>query len=353
MTATPELSVIVCSHNGASKLPLPLRTLRDQTLSAERYEVIVVDDGSKDRTAEVATEAGVRLVRLEPNAGLAAARNAGVSAARGNVVALTDDDCEVAREWAEIVLAAFSDPDVDGVGGRVVPESTDNFVRRFLAANNPLTPLKAELLTSNSRAFRLRLYLERTVHGDAEPPHQLYSVVGANMAFRRELILALDGYDEAFRFGGEEEDLCVRAHGRPGGARLDYEHEAVVVHWFDGRISDSIRRSRAYGRGNARRVLKHPHTRPIVYPTPIGLVTLMAATGLARRPWLLLGALLLPLVTYPRWFSFIKDYDSIEPVSYPYINLAQETAVMVGEVEGWRTGYEPVPSRHIVRRAKG
>ena len=61
----------------------------------------------------------------------------------------------------------------------------------------------------------------------------------------------------------------MRAHRRPAGARITYADDAVVHHWFAPSLHDGIRRSRAYGRGNARRFLKHRDTRLIVYPTPV------------------------------------------------------------------------------------
>ncbi len=346
----PDLSIVVCSRNGAQKLPIALNSLAGQTLDAERYEVIVVDDGSTDATSRVGHSLGVRVMRLDPGGGLAAARNAGASAARGELVAFTDDDCEVDGRWATEILAPFADPEVDGVGGRILPESSHSFARRFLIANNPLTPLKDEHLKSNGLAYRLLLYLRHTIFGDSELPDRLYSVVGANMAFRRELIFELGGFDEKFWFGSEEEDFCLRASLRPQGAHLTYAHGAVVTHWFAGAIGDSLRRSRAYGRGNARRALKHPHTGLIVFPFPLGVVGLFCLGAITRRSRIAGLALALPLLTYPRWVAHAREQRSVEPAVYPYIQLAQEAASMVGELEGLRAGYQPVPSRHLSSR---
>ena len=118
----PDLSIVICSHNGGQLLAGALASLAAQTFSPARYEVIVVDDGSTDDVARAA-RAGARVVRLAPSRGLAAARNAGVSAADGEIVAFTDDDCEVSPRWAEAPLVAFEAGDVLAVGGRVIPES--------------------------------------------------------------------------------------------------------------------------------------------------------------------------------------------------------------------------------------
>ncbi|HWF56448.1 MAG TPA: glycosyltransferase [Solirubrobacteraceae bacterium] len=346
--AAPELSAIVCTHNGAGTLATALESLARQTLPATRYEVIVVDDGSTDDTAGVAAAAGARVITLRPNAGLAAARNAGVSAARGAIVAFTDDDCEADPGWATTLLQAFADPAVDGAGGRVVPDSPNPFVRRFLTAHNPLVPLGDDLLESSAAGHRLLLYVRRTVLGKVEPRDRLYAVVGANMAFRRELVYELGGFDEEFRFGAEEEDLCLRAHARPGGARIAYVPTAEVRHWFHDRVGDSVRRARAYGRGNARRALKHPQTKLIVYPAPVAVAALVSAAALTRRTGLLAVAALVPLLAYPGWVRLVASEAAAESLGHPFLQLAQETAAMVGELDGLRAGYRRVPSRHLI-----
>lgn len=344
--APPSLSIVVCSHNGADKLPLALGSLAAQTLAKERYEVIVVDDGSVDTTSIVAAQYDVRLIRLDTNSGLAGARNAGVSAARAAVVAFTDDDCEVAPDWAAQMLAAFADAEIDAAGGLVVPEAHGRFMRGFLQAHNPLRPLGVELLRSSGPGHRLKRYLSTLTSGNSEPPSELYSVVGANMAFRRDAIVEAGGFDEAFRFGGEEEDLCRRLHARPGGARIAYVRQATVVHWFEDSIRDTLRRSRSYGRGNARAALKHPEVRPIVYPFPLVLAAALALT--AHRRARSVGVVLAsPWLLYPGWMGRGLSTRSAVPAAYPMVQLAQELSTMWGEVEGFREGYEPVPADNL------
>lgn len=338
----PEVSVVICSHNGERLLPGALDSIRRQSVPGDRYEVLVVDDGSTDRTAEIGAAAGARTIRLRPNRGIAAARNAGSAAASAPIVAFTDDDCEADPDWLRRLLEAFGDAHVEAVGGSVMPVGSDGLALRYLRALNPLTPLGAELLASNSPLYRLLLYLRRAALG--HPPmsagDRLYSVVGANMAFRRELLERVGGFDEAFRFGGEEEDLCRRAHGLSPAARIVYAPEAVVAHRFPPQLRDTLRRARAYGRGNARTALKHPAVRPIVYPFPL-LVAGILATGVLRRsPGAAVLAGLVPAAAYPRWAGGARRRRSLEPLLYPYLQLAQEAATMLGEVESYRAGYD-------------
>jgi glycosyltransferase involved in cell wall biosynthesis len=347
--AAPELSVVICSHNGERMLPSALEGLRGQSLDAKRFEVIVVDDGSTDATASIATAHGARVVRLDPNRGIAAARNAGVSAARGAIVAFTDDDCEPEQDWLAALVVSFADPGTEGVGGQVRPASNDGFVLRYLAVRRPLAPLGGDLLSSANLGYRLWLYL-RTAVGSGAPlaaGASLYSVVGANMAFRRELIFELGGFDEAFVFGGEEEDLCRRAHARAAGARLLYEPAAVVRHRFEPTLRDTLRRSRAYGKGNARSARKDADVRMILYPSPVlALAMILAALLSRRRAPALLGAII-PLLGYARWPALAWRTRSPEALVYPYLQLAEEAWTMLGELEGHKAGYTAVPNTQL------
>lgn len=332
----PELSVVVCSRNGAKTLPGTLAHLSRQSLPRSRYEVIVVDDGSTDATAQIARAGDAAVVSLAPSRGLAGARNAGVQVAAAATVAFTDDDRLPDRDWLAAVASALSDPGVDGVGGKVVPACANDFLLGYLQANNPLTPLGGELLVSDRAVYRLGLYLKRALARCAGPApgSQMYSVVGANMAFRRELLVGLGGFDEAFRFGGEEEDLCRRAHARPGGVRLTYAPEAVVVHQFDPRVRDSLRRARAYGIGHTRGALKHGDRRPIVYPFPLLVASAMLLALRTRRAAPLALGALAPLAAYAAWPAPAWRRRSSQPLAYPYLQLAEETCTMLGELQG-------------------
>ena len=335
MPGPPSATVVVCVHNGGAVLATALDALERQTLERGGFEIVVVDDGSQDDTAAVASRPSVRLIRLESNVGLAAARNAGVEAAAGEIVAFTDADCEPEPEWLERLLEPFRDPAVDAVSGRVVAAQVDTPARRYAAAREPLAPLPLRLLAARSPRTRLAGYL-RGVSGLEQPleaGEELYSVVGANMALRRTLIERAGGFDPAFRFGGEEEELCRRAHTRLG-ARIVYGPDAVVRHAYEAGFGDTLRRARAYGVGNARLARTHREVQPIVYPFPLALAALLGAV-VRRRRWRALPALAaLPLLLYPRW-AIAALRGRRGDAAFAYVQAAEESATMLGECSGW------------------
>lgn len=338
MSSTPELSVVICSRNGATTLPATITALHSQTLPRSHFEVIVVDDGSTDATAAVAAGLGAGVVRLPGERGLAAARNAGVRAAAADVIAFTDDDCAPEPGWCRALTHALADPAVDGVGGKVVPVCARPFLGGYLLAHNPLAPLPAELLATDSAFHRLRRYLRSIFLGDPElaAGAPLYSPVGANMALRRELLDDLGGFDENLRFGMEEEELCLRAHARPQRRTLlRYEPRAVVQHHFQPYLRDGLRRSHAYGRGHALAAATHDRLRPIVYPVPVLEAAALAMACSRRLPLLALA----PPLAYGRWMMMAWRRRSAAPVAYAWLQLSEEAATMLGELRGWSDGY--------------
>ena len=127
--------------------------------------MVVVDDRSTDGSAEIAAAAGAKVVRLAEgeDGGLNAARNAGIGAASGDLVAFTDDDCEPAATWLRELIEPMRDPTVDGVAGRTVPASEGDLALRYLARRNPLGALPSVLLDSRRPLFRLRTYLRENL----------------------------------------------------------------------------------------------------------------------------------------------------------------------------------------------
>jgi GT2 family glycosyltransferase len=216
----PRISVVVCAHDRRADLVQALDSLESQTLAPEGFEVVVVDNASTDGSAEAVESraatfpAPLRLVR-EPRLGVAHARNAGIAAARGAVVAFLDSDAVAEPSWLAGLLAAFDDPGVACAGGPVR--------LRFLAPPPRGLPEVDQL--------RLSACDQGPQPRDIRPPGW---VCGANIAFRREVLARLGGFrTELGRVGGrptsgEETELCLRLTG--AGGRIRWAPEAIVHH---------------------------------------------------------------------------------------------------------------------------
>jgi glycosyltransferase involved in cell wall biosynthesis len=242
-TPEPDVSIVIPARNAARTLGEQLAALAGQDLEVP-YEVIVVDNASTDATAEVATEwmtrlPIVRVVRCD-RPGANAARNVGIRESRAPRVLTCDSDDVVTPSWARRLSGALSTAAV--VGG---PTHLD-------ALNDPET-------------IRAR----RNPVGDEQLPtafHRLPYAVGANLGFRREVFDAVDGFDEAFHFGGDEIDFCWRAQYT--GYDLAFVPDAVVQYRLRSSTREAMRQVHRYARADTQLYAKH-----------LGLGMLPALTG--------------------------------------------------------------------------
>lgn len=219
---SPRISVVVCSHNGA-------RTLRDccqglWELDYANFEVIVVDDGSSDDTASIAREYGFRVITTE-NGGLGQARNIGMEAATGEIVAYIDDDTRPDSHWLTYLAASFENSSHAAVGGPNIPPPADGFIAECVA-NAPGNPVHVLL-------------------SDEEAEH----LPGCNLAIRKDRLKAIGGFDPRFRVAGDDVDLCWRLQQK--GWTLGFSPAAVVWHHRRNSLLAYWRQQRGYGKAEA------------------------------------------------------------------------------------------------------
>ncbi len=219
------ISIIVATHNRAALLDECLAHL-DRQQFQPGDEVIVVDNGSTDETLDIIA----RHQRLcpaplhglqEPTPGKSHALARAIAAASGDVLALTDDDVNVADDWLAAIRAAMADGDVALIGGPVAP--------RWQRA------APWWLRGSDGRYRRLAAPLALLDYGPDRTQLGARAAIGANMAVRRDVLTHVGGF--ALHLGklrgtllsGEDHDLCQRV--RAAGLRADYCPDVRVSHW--------------------------------------------------------------------------------------------------------------------------
>jgi GT2 family glycosyltransferase len=230
LNAYPKVSAVVCVYNGERTLDACLASL--EKLNYPDYEVIVVNDGSTDRSRQIAERYSyIRLINQE-NKGLSEARNVGIRAATGEIVAFTDSDCTADRDWLTHLVARFQSSDFAAVGGPNLSPPDDSLVATCVAVS-PGAP--AHVLLDDEVAEH---------------------IPGCNMAFRRDALEAIDGFDPIFRAAGDDVDVCWRLQNK--GYKIGFSPAAVVWHFRRNTVRDYLKQQRGYGKAETLLFFKHP-----------------------------------------------------------------------------------------------
>lgn len=248
----PLISVIIPVWNGREVIGRCLAALREQSLPPEKFEVIVVDNGSSDGTADLARSFAGVAVHVESRPGSYAARNLGLGLARGTYVAFTDADCRPDPCWLERALdAAEHHPDAGVLAGKI----------SLFEEGRETSPLCAdyERLFSFPQSFAAR-----------------GNCATANWMSRREVFDAIGGFNERLKSGGDREmALRIRDAGHP----LAYVPDMIVWHPVRATRDDLVRKRQRLSGG------RWDRTQPSARLARVLGMTLYDTARRLRRVW--------------------------------------------------------------------
>lgn len=234
----PSFSVVVCTYNGAARIGSCLDAL--QNLDYPAFEILVVDDGSTDKTVELVRRyRGVRLIESE-HLGLSAARNRGAREAKGEIIAYTDDDCRPDFQWLTWLAEAFVREAWDACGGPNLPP-------RPVAASDGGSGVIDEAVVASAPGAP-----SHVLSGDEEAEH----LPGCNLAVRKNVFEAVGGFCEDYRIAGDDVDFCWRL--QEAGFRIGFSAAAFVWHRRRTNLWGYFKQQYQYGKAEALLMRDHP-----------------------------------------------------------------------------------------------
>jgi GT2 family glycosyltransferase len=220
----PLFSVIIPTYRRPDQLADCLEALGKQDYPADRFEVIVVNDGGESNLQNSQNQIFSLRILQQPRQGPAAARNCGAREAQGEYLAFTDDDCTPATDWLQKLAAIHASYPCAGVGGRTLNK-----------------------LSQNSCSQTSQMIIETVYQYYNTDSNQAVFFASNNVSFPARLFQKIGGFDASFNRCSEDRELCDRWIGQ--GLRLIYQEEAVVYHAHSLGMRDLCRQHFGYGRG--------------------------------------------------------------------------------------------------------
>jgi GT2 family glycosyltransferase len=218
MASLPKVTAYIPCYNGAAYLPDTIPAILNQSRPPD--ELLIVDDGSTDNSAEIAAKYPVRVIRHQQNQGLAAARNTALANAAYPLLAAFDSDAVADPQWLCSLLEHFHDPKVAGAGGRLL--------EHFCVASPDLW-----------RSLQLGQDLGDTLIEISSPTPKRLG--GFGTVFRTGVLREIGGYDLRFRTNYEDVDACARI--LHAGYKVIFDPRAVMRHMRRDTFSSVLRTS--------------------------------------------------------------------------------------------------------------
>jgi glycosyltransferase involved in cell wall biosynthesis len=308
-----KISVIIPTFNSAKELTKCLESLKTQTISNEKYEVIVVDDGSNDGTKDAVATYPVKYI-YQQNRGPAAARNHGVSEAQGEIILFTDADCEPQPNWIEEMIRPMDNPQVIGVKGTYKTRQKELMAR--------IVQIEYEHKYERMKKFKYIDFIDT------------YSA-----AYRKDIFLKYRGFDERYpKASVEDQEFSFRlSHD---GHKMVFNPEAVVYHKHSANLLGYLKKKYKIAFWKVFLLKRHPGKMKTDTHTPQSLkiqilLSLGALTGFAGPLfstvyYISAPSLILFILSCTPFFLFALKKDPAVAFVSPVILFLRSIALSLG-----------------------
>lgn len=259
MKIIPKVSIIVPTYNGEETLPLCLDSLMKLNYPKGKFEIIVVDNNSTDRTKDIIKNYPVKYV-FEREKGCASARNKGIEESSGEIIAFTDADCIVDKNWLKNIIKPLKNESIGGVGGKILAYSSENLIEKYIDSKD---------------------FYSQPTHSNKIKSIFL-SIKTANAAFRKDALRECNGFDPIF-CRSEDVDLTTRLMF--AGYNIAHAPKAIIFHKHRANLINFCKWRFGVGEGVAllffkyKKIFKMSFFRNCIWQPVVGVVN-----SLKRRP---------------------------------------------------------------------
>ncbi len=310
-------TVIIPARNASDCIEDCMKALTHQSVARNRYQIILVDDGSSDDTAKRAEPYCDRVIRIAPS-GPASARNSGARNAVGSILLFTDADCQPEQDWIGKMLLPFQDPAVHGVKG-IYRSKQQQLIARFVQVEYEG---KYQFMSRYESIDFIDTY---------------------SAGFRRDTFLALGGFDESFPGASvEDQEFSFRMH--KAGYRMIFTPAAIVLHRHADHWKKYFLKKFKIGFWKVYVLQKHPekimsdtHTPPTLKAQiPLSLlipVVLLASPIIGYLPFIIFSVLFI-LAGFQEIRNCVRKDSYQLAITAPFIMLLRSWALGLGLIQG-------------------
>jgi len=313
---TPRVSIVVTVRNEEANIAELLDSISKLDL-LEKVETVIVDGGSTDRTVEIISSRYPDVKLITSNCSIGEGKNIGIKNSNGEIIAFTDGDCVVDKDWTKKILEHFDamGPQVGAVGGPYLPPHQSGLIAQYLAIGaEPFFPAESV-------------------------PATYKSLPGGNVAYRRGVVVQVGGFDSRLLIG-EDYDLNFRINNL--GYELFFARDVKVYHKYRSTFRDLSKLALTKGRGSTTFNKKTKNYRKLLFPfarTALLAFFILMIFSLLTGNSLMLYAMLLLLPCYyfyklAYFLGILKNYQqkiSLETKLFlPIINLYMMAVMAIG-----------------------
>jgi glycosyltransferase involved in cell wall biosynthesis len=282
------MSIVVPALNSATTISGTLSSIFANEAYGEAFEVLVVDNGSRDATVDIAQKFPVKIYRCSRR-GIGPPRNLGIQKAQGDIVCFTDSDCIVEKYWTGKISDFFNrNPEADGVGGPVFP---------YPYGQNKIQKLTGTIFVEDQE------YPKNT--RKIRPGSMNGIIFGSNSAYRRSVLMESGGFVEP---GGSNLELALRLTAL--GKNLFFDPEIKAYHVFPGYIKTVLKQQFRWG---------------------------SQLTRLERTHNTNMGGAEIVMISYPLLVKSLSQFFSHGGLDKKVLHLVQIASFGLGRINGYNT----------------